>query len=199
MAVEPLRLREIRDLVLAYVYQHGAGKPYFSVEDDRIRRDLSLSREEFQAVSVLMHSQSLSHVAFVGSMGLSVRGQDEAEALGPEVLMRSRAPATTVHINASYSVVQVGAAGSSQSASLSVQHSHLVGLLADIERALPALSMDDATREEAKGLVASMRKGIGTIGEAGLKAIGAALGSTLVQSGSDLGHRLLKLLGITLG
>jgi len=81
-AVNPRRLREIRDQILRYVYAHGAGQPAWSVPGDQVRRALRITRDETTAASMLMYEQGLiAHNSPVGSIGLSAAGQSEAERL----------------------------------------------------------------------------------------------------------------------
>jgi hypothetical protein len=56
-AVTPRRLREIRDQILRYVYEHGAGRPAWSPPSDQVRRALHTTRDETVAASMLMYSK----------------------------------------------------------------------------------------------------------------------------------------------
>jgi hypothetical protein len=60
-AVTSRRLREIRDQILRYVYEHGG--PAWSVPSDQVRRALHMTREETVATSMLMYEQGLTQFA----------------------------------------------------------------------------------------------------------------------------------------
>jgi hypothetical protein len=200
LSVDNKRLRRVRDAILRYAYERGAGMPYFSVDYHKLQADLGITSEEFSSATMLMMNQGLlpgSGQGIVGTLGLSERGQAEAESLGPDVLLREPTSSQTVHINAAYSVVQVAGAGSTLTASLQVDQSSIEAVLKQIEAELPKLPINPATREQAEGLVASLRQGLAAkIGHAGLRAIGAALTGILSGAGSALGKGLAGLLGI---
>jgi hypothetical protein len=104
-----------------------------------------------------------------------------------------------IHIHTSYSVVQVAGAHSSQSAQLTLNHSKVIQILNEIERELPKLKLAPGEREEANGLVASLRKALRDLPGAGARAIGGALAAILTSAGSELGKRLLDSMGLGLG
>lgn len=198
MTVSADRLRKVRDQILVYVYENGAGSPNFDVSGKHVQHALNLTSDEMSEAVLLMHTQGFLAQGQVGSIGLSEYGQAEAERLGPAVLMREPPAPSAIHVHANHSIVQVAGAGSTQHASLSMQNSELQAIFAEIERAIPTLGIPDADKEHAKGLLSSLRSGVGTIADAGLKAIGASLGGVLTSAGSPLGKRLAELLGISL-
>lgn len=204
MSTDNKRLRELRDAVLRYIYKNGATNPYFSVDEDDLQRDLNITRPELSAVWMVLHNQDLlpgRGEGIGGMIGLSERGQAEAERLGPEVLMREQpSDKQTIHINAAYSVVQIAGHGSTQTANLQVEKPAIEDLLTRIEAELEVLKIDTPTKDQAAGLVASLRQGVAAkLGDAGLRAMGAALSGILNGAGSSLGKSLAKLLGITSG
>ena len=143
----------------------------------------------------------LAHDALGGTIGLSASGQSEAEQLGPDILMRDRTLQTpsTVHVNASYSVVQIAGPHSSQTAQLSVDQSRIAQIVDQIERELTSLNMSETARGEAAGLVTSLRKAMSQLPAAGLRAISAALAGVLTAAGSELGKKLMDAIRIVAG
>lgn len=198
MAIDNRRLREVRDAIIRYVYDNGAGIPYFSVEEGKISAALGLTKEELSAAFYLMLTQGIiAERGLGGTIGLSDYGQAEAERLGPAIPMREPTTSQSVHINAAYSIVQVGGSGSTQTANLTVDNAALADLLRRISTDIERLNLDSPTREHAKSLVSSLQQGLAAkIGQAGLKAIGASLASILTGAGSTLGAALANLLGI---
>lgn len=196
--IPPQRLRELRDMTIRFAYDNGAARPYFFVTEDELSKGIGISGEELSKVAMLMMNQGLiAKYAPVGTIGLSDLGQAEAERLGPAVLMREPSPSGTVVVNASYSVVQIAGHNSTLTANYSLKHSEIASVLEEIEQELPRLSLSPAAVNEAKGLIDDCRKGIvGKMGSAGLRAMGASLSSLLTSGGSELGKRLIGLLGI---
>ena len=80
--IAPARLQTPRERILRYVYEHGAGRPAWSVPADQVRRALQMTRDETVAASMLMYEQGLiAHNSPIRSIGLSDAGQREAERL----------------------------------------------------------------------------------------------------------------------
>jgi hypothetical protein len=196
--IPPARLRQLRDLVIRHVYEHGAGKSGWGVPLWQVQKALSISRSELQAVTMVMIEQGLlSKRGSIGDIGLSSEGQDEAARLGGGVPMREQPPSPIV-IHANYSVVQVAGANSTQSAQLVVDQSRLTNVLEQIEKEIPNLNLEPGEREEAHGLLTSLRKVISDkLPEAATRAIGAALASVIMTGGSKLGQVLLDVLNIS--
>lgn len=194
----PDRLRDLRDNVLRYVYDHGAGNPFFATDGKSVAKDLDIAPHEMNAVAMLLHSQGLFESRGpVGSISLNDRGQAEAERLGPAVRFREPIEPNPVVINANYSVVQVAGHNSHQSATYNLDQSKLIALLDQIEAEIPKLNLTSAEKEEAKGLVEAGKQGAASrLGAAGMRAIGGSLSSLLTSAGSELGKRLVALLGI---
>lgn len=202
MKIPQSDLRRYRDVVLKYLYDNGAGMPSFSVPYNQIERDLGFSQDILNQIWMIMHNQGLDATPGMGGcLGLSDAGQREAERLGPSVMMREPPPSGSVTINASgYSIVQLAGANSTQTASVSSAQTTLMSTLDEIERELPRLRLQDVQRDEARGLVAGLRQAIrDRLPEAGIRAMGAGLKGLLTAAGSDLGHRLGQLIGITGG
>lgn len=198
MSEELRRLRWLRDAAVRYVYEHGAGMPHFATPADEVARAIGATKKEFSAVTALMFEQGIipPRVGPVGSVCLSDIGQETAERLGPDVLLRDPPPPASMHISATDSIVQIAGSGSTQTASLTLHKSQIEQILHEIESELPSLQISEDDRTKAKGLVASMRSGLGVIGSAGLTVIGGALGQILINAGSPLGQRLMELINV---
>ena len=193
MAISQERRREARDLLLRYIYDKGPEGPIWQVDPSQARRDLGLTHEECEAAMSLLIAQNLTGESYIGWIGINEAGQREAERIGVRVPMQEPPPsAVTIHAN--YSVVQVAAPGSTQSAAITINQTTLNQTLDRIEAELPRLPLSDAQREEAKDCVHGLRGG-GLRGGA-LRATGAALSSILSGAGSSLGKALADAIGV---
>jgi hypothetical protein len=164
---------------------------------DQIQTALNISRAEIGAVGMLLVNQGLTaHSVPMGSFGLNSSGQAEAERLGVLVPMTDPPAPSSIHINANYSVVQIAGSNSSQSGTLNANHSMIQQVLSEIERTLPSLNLEPAAREEAAGLLSTLKTQLHNLPGAAGRAIAAALASLLKAGGSDLGHALIKHFGI---
>lgn len=192
--ISPARLRAVRDQVLKFVYESGASRPAWSVPDGDVVRGLGITRSEYGAAANLLLEQRHLSICPVGSIGLSASGQSEAEHLGVLVPMADPPAPSAISIHANYSVVQIAGPNSHQSGNVGHTESHQ--LLNQIERALPSLNLEPATREEASGLLAALKNQLSNLTTAAGRPIAGALASLLTAGGSDLGHALMKHFGI---
>ena len=202
MAISTQRLKQVRDLVIRYIYDNAADR-HFVVPEGEIAPAIGADREEVVAAVRLMYSQGMldgNPFAYIGSCGLGERGQLEAERLGPLVSLREPEAPQSITVHANYSTVQIAGANSSQSATNTIQQNDLSGLLSQIEASIPSLEVGEAVKQEAKGLLDALKSGMaGKLADAGMRAIGAALASILVAAGSPLGQSLQQALGIAIG
>ena len=75
--------------------------------------------------------------------------------------------------------------------------SQLMQLLDRVDRELPAVDLNPTERQEALGLIASLREAIiDKVPDAGVRTIGAALASLLKYAGSDLWQSVCDAFGI---
>ncbi|MBS7542533.1 hypothetical protein [Ancylobacter oerskovii] len=193
--ISPQRLREVRDQILRYVYEHGAGHPSWDVETYKIKTAIGATADEFERATMLIYEQGLMGGGQIGSIGLNQRGQMEAERLGVAVPMRDPdLSGLTIHAN--YSVVQVAGANSSQNAALQVGITDLARILSEIEVILPSLPLTKEERAEATDLTSTLKSGANTLKGGALRAIGGALSSILTGAGSGLGKTLAEAIGI---
>ena len=157
--MDAITLRKARDLVLRYVYEHGAGSPNFDVPGDQIEQELGLSGDDLVTVAILLHDQGLlASDGQRGCIGLSHTGQAEAERLRPVVLMRDppASAAQQIYINsASNSTIQIAGANSEQHASNTI--TDLRHLLDEIERRLGTAELPEKQRKEAADLISALR------------------------------------------
>jgi hypothetical protein len=161
-----------------------------------IQAALGITKAEIGAVANLIQHQGHLQSCPAGSIGLSASGQAEAERLGVLVPMADPPAPSTIYINANYSVVQVAGAHSNQFGTVTVDRSQIQQLLSQIECDLPSLNLAPAARDEAAGLVASLKTQASNLPAAAGRAIAGALSSLLKAGGSDLGHALMKHFGI---
>ena len=187
------RLMELRNRVLIYVLERGAGQPKGYVPLDEMKRELDLQRDEYRAVYLNLHQAGLAHTnATNTAIYLTDAGRLEAERMKAG----DRPGTGSMHIDARYSVVQIAGAGSTQTASLSIDQQRVLTLVEEIEQKLPNLPLSPAQRDEATSLADALRKAVRELPAAGARAIGAALAALLTGAGSDLGHRLMEALQI---
>jgi hypothetical protein len=194
------RLRQLRDQVIRYVYEHGAGKWGWGVPLEQVQKALGISSQELQTITMLLIEQGLfAKHGPISNIGLSSEGQDEAVRLGSGIPMREPSQ-TPMVIHANYSVVQVAGANSTQSAQLAVDQSQITNVMEQIEKELPTLNLEPHERQEAKDLLGSLRKEISDkLPGAAARAIGAALAAIIMAGGSELGQVLLDVLHINPG
>jgi hypothetical protein len=171
-------------------------RPAWSVPTEDIQQVLSITRAEIGAVGNLLQDQGLLQSCPVGSIGLSQSGQIEAERLGVLVPMTDPPAPSSINIHANYSVVQIAGLNSNQSGSVVADRLDVQQILSQIERELPSLNLEPAAREEAAGLIASLKSQLTDLPAAAGRAIAGALSSLLTAGGSDLGHALMKHFGI---
>lgn len=190
------RLMELRNRVLIYVLERGAGRPKGYVPLAEMKQDLDLQTDEYKAVLINLHSTGFARTnARNDAMYLTDSGRSEAEKMqhGGEPASRS------IHVDARYSVVQIAGAGSTQTASLSIDQQRVLTVVEEIEQKLPDLPLSPAERDEATSLADALRKAMRDLPAAGARAIGAALAAILTGAGSDLGQRLMEALQILPG
>lgn len=194
MTVPLERQRQIRDLILRFIYEQGAGKPGFGIPEASLG-DLQLSREEVQAGLMALHNQNLmgGPWAIIGHVSLNEAGQREAERL-VSIPLRDP-PERPLHIDANYSIVQVAGAGSHLSASLIQSQNDLGRLLDAIARELPRLALPDPSRKEAEDCISALR--LDTLGAGAKRALAATLNAILTGAGSQIGSQLGGLLGFS--
>jgi hypothetical protein len=195
--ISPTRLRQLRDQVIRYVYEHGAGQWGWGVPLEQVENALGITSQELQTIGMLLREQRLlpDHGS-ITNIGLNSKGQVEGERLGPSVPMQEPEPSPMV-IHANYSIVQVAGANSTQSAQLAVDQSQLINIMEQIEKELPTLKLEPREREEAKDLLGSLRKQLADkLPGAASRAIGAALAAIIMDGGSKLGQVLLDILHI---
>jgi hypothetical protein len=192
--MDAIKLRRARDLVLRYVYEHGAGSSNFDVPGDQIEQALGLSGDDLVTVAILLHDQGLlASDGQVGCIGLSHTGQTEAERLRPGVLMRDSPTPNTQQIyvrSATNSTIQIAGPNSEQHATNTITDLH--HLLDEIERRLEMADLREVHRKEAADLIAALRKPVKpTVG----KPVAAALGAIVAPCASELAKRLLAWFG----
>lgn len=159
--VSTQRLRQLRDMTLRYLYENAATSIGFNMPMQEVATALGMSQEELQAVSVVFFNQGLSggRGQTINGFNLSSYGQQEAERVGPAVLLRDPPSPAHVTIHANYSVVQVGGANSTQTATLSLDSAPIEATLRQIEEELRRLNIPEAAKAEAAGLIAAVREG----------------------------------------
>ena len=199
LPIDPKRLKTVRDNVIRYVYEHGAGKYAWGVKRDQVKLAIGITEHELRQAYMVMREQGLIPVDYgrIDEVGLNQRGQEEAVRLGTATAMHEPATASQIIIDAHYSIVQIAGANSTQSAQLTVDQSKVSQVIAEIERELPTLDLQKVQRSEATELLADLKKLIAekVIGAAA-RAIGAALAAIIKAGGSKLGEVLLDHLHI---
>lgn len=190
-------LRAARDRVISYIYENGAANYGYSMKVDDIVANAGVSNAELRDVVGLLINQDLMSSSELQSVGLNEKGQAEAERLGPSVPMRA-AHNAGLHIDARYSIVQIAGDNSTQSANQTIDASKMTQLLSQIEDALPSLSIEPAARQEAAGLLDSLKASASKgVADAVTRAVAGSLSAILDAAGSPLGKSLLMLLGIS--
>jgi hypothetical protein len=195
--VDLKRLRILRDSVIRYVYEHGAGKYAWGVKRDQVKQVLGITEHELRHVFMLMREQGLTpDYGPINDVGLNQRGQEEAVRLGTTTAMHESAQ-PSITIQAHYSIVQIAGPNSTQNAQLSIDQSKVSQLIDEIERELPSLSLQKAERSEAAELLTHLRKLVTEkVLDAATRAIAATLAAIIKAGGSKLGEILLDHLHI---
>lgn len=81
--IDPQRLKDLRDKVLLYVYEHGAGEWGWCVKREEVKRALGIDEDELRNVHILMINQGLhGDNGLISDVCLSEKGQEEAVRLG---------------------------------------------------------------------------------------------------------------------
>ncbi|MGC0052703.1 hypothetical protein ACNSPG_06505 [Brucella pituitosa] len=190
------KLNELKNKAILYTYEHGAGSMNFQVPADDVMKHLGVSGPVWRQVTALLMAQGFWHPkTFMSNVGLSDKGQQEAERLGPLTrLIQPAVPSQNV-IDARYSIVQIAGDNSTQSAQQTIDQSALTQILNDIDQELERVPIDPTQKKEAQGLVAALRGYAGKAFDAAGRAISGVLASILTAAGSELGQSLLKLIG----
>ncbi|KQS75468.1 hypothetical protein ASG32_27275 [Methylobacterium sp. Leaf361] len=199
--MESAALRRARDAVLLYVYHHGMSRPACCVPQDQVANGCGLTMEQLGQVAGLLSNQGLFNTrGQIGSVCLNEEGQREAERLGPLVPMRDPPAPTSVHVGANYGIVQVGGVGSSQVASQTLDQSQITLLLNRIEQEIPSLNLAPAEKDEAQGILTTLRKVVSEEGaKAGGRLLAAGLVDLLKRGGSALWEQLPSAFHFTAG
>lgn len=194
--LSPFELNELKNKAILYVYEKGLGNMYFQVPASEVMKELNVSGPTWRQITALLMNQGFWHPkTFMNNVGLSEKGQEEAELLGPATrLKQPRSNAKNV-IDARYSIVQIAGDNSTQTAHQTIDQSQLTQILDQIDQELETVTIDPAQKKEAKGLVSALRGYAGKAFDAAGRAISGALASILTAVGSDLGQSLLKLIG----
>ena len=122
-------------------------------------------------------------------IGLTEKGSKEAEKL-------DRPSAAAINIHASHSVVQTRGSNNVQTAS-NVYQSQIISILDQIEHEIPRLGLESAKREQAIGILATLRKALlDKLPDAGIRVLAAALSDIITKTGSELGEMLRNSLGM---
>jgi hypothetical protein len=157
--IPPPRLKQLRDQVIRFVYEHGAGKWGWGVPFDEVSAALGITKPDLRTIVAVLRDQRLLSQADLSDIGLNEKGQEEAARLGSMPMHERSPPAIT--INAGNSIVQVAGAHSAQTAQLStVDQSKVNAILDQIESELPQLSLEAGKRDEATGIAATLRKAL---------------------------------------
>jgi len=179
--VDRERLRELRDEALCYISSYGADKPKGQVPIIDLKAHLASTEDEYISLYLLLLTEGL---AATDGMNLHIclteKGRKETEKL-------DRPSAAAINIRAGHSVVQLG--GSYQS--------EIISILDQIEHDLPRLGLEGAKREQAIGILVTLRKALlDKLPDAGIRVLAAALSDIITKAGSALGESLIKSLGI---
>lgn len=196
--IDNVSLRRLRDMMLLYLYEQGAGTPYWGASISDIKKALNMGGREFASAANLLQHQGLLSRAPMGSLGLSLAGQHEAERLQPQVSFRDPQEQVSSRVTVGdnmQGIIQIGASHSHQSAAVHIDLSSALQLVAEIELAVKELELAPEKRADALELISSLQTGLrGRIGSAANKALATALDGILKGAGSEAGKRLLEYL-----
>jgi hypothetical protein len=181
--MDQAQLRRLRDQVLRLVYVRGAGSYEFSVPIDDIMSELGMSQYEFSDVWALLRSQRLSSSqALGGCLGLNSAGQHEAEGLGVAVPMRDATTFSPITINNHSGIVQIGGAGSTQSATLTI--TEFSRALDELQSTIEASgTMPAPDKVVSRGLIDVIRDGVGKMPEIAVQSLVRSLTEIVVRNG----------------
>ena len=199
LPMEPLdnaRLRQLRDAMLAHLYEKGAGTPFWGDSIENITHALGMTGNEFGKVAnLLQHQGMLSLRVPRGSLGLSAAGQLEAERLGPQTAFREAPVQSAPHVHVGgnmQGVIQISGTHSNLSATVHVEQSVAYQLLDEVEQAVAHANLSPEKKSDAMELVSSLRTGLkGRIGAATNRVLATTLEAILKGAGSEAGKKLL--------
>ena len=179
--VDRERLRELRDEALWCINSHGADKPRGQVPIIDLKAHLASTEDEYISLYLLLLTEGLATTDGMNlHIGLTEKGRKETEKL-------DRPSAAAINIRASHGVVELGGS----------YHSHIISILDQIEHEIPRLGLEGAKREQAIGVLVTLRKVfLDKLPDAGIMVLAAALSDILTKAGSGLGESLIKGLSI---
>jgi hypothetical protein len=77
------RLRALRDNAIRYVYEQGASQPNWDVPARQVQDAIGATKQDFDALVLMLHTQGMLAMGQMNHIGLSPKGQQEAERLDP--------------------------------------------------------------------------------------------------------------------
>jgi hypothetical protein len=133
--IQPHRLRELRDKALRYIRENGAGMPKGEVPIVDLKNHLDTTDAEFRSLSILLHTNHLAQPDGMNvHIGLTDAGRREADNIDHPVASAS----INITYNLTNSVLQNAGSNSVQSATLTLDQSHLTQVLDQIEESFPS-------------------------------------------------------------
>lgn len=195
--IEPKRLRDLRDKALRYIRENGAAQIKGEVAIDELQAHLGTTPDEYRSLDLFFINEHIAKTNGLNTrISLTPKGRDEADNLD----RAPPRPANVVTIHANYSTVQIGGDNSTQTANLAINQSAVNQVLNQIEHELPNLPLDEKKRDEASGILATLRRVIvDGLPAAGARALAAVLAGILSDGGSALGQLLLAAFGLSAG
>lgn len=161
---------------------------------DELQAHLGTTPDEYRSLDLFFINEHIAKTNGLNTrISLTPKRRGEADNL-------DRAPANVVTIHANYSTVQIGGDNSTQTANLAINQSAVNQVLNQIEHELPSLPLDEKKRDEASGILATLRRVIvDGLPAAGARALAAVLAGILSDGGSALGQLLLAAFGLSAG
>ncbi|WP_166299784.1 hypothetical protein [Bradyrhizobium sp. 2S1] len=103
--IDPKRLKTVRDNVIRYVYEHGAGQYAWGVKRDQVKSALGITEHDLRQAYMVMREQGFTpDYGPIDVIGLNQRGQEEAVRLGTATAMHEPATPSQIIIDAHYCV-----------------------------------------------------------------------------------------------
>lgn len=198
-------LRQLRDRVILYLYEKGAGTPQWFVPAENIVRDLGIAKHDIQSLIQLLMSQGFSdNRCPMGSVNLTLAGQQEAERLGPVTSWSEahRPPPPPIHVShvSGGAVVQLNTgANSTQNLTVSKEDGERFAILEDVYRHLGDLNLARQDREAVEGSLEALKTSLVTNQRGSLSALASSAAALLrhasTRVATGLADRLVAAFG----
>jgi hypothetical protein len=194
----------LRDNAIRYVYEQGASQPNWDVPARQVQDAIGATKQDFDALVLMLHTQGMLAMGQMNHIGLSPKGQQEAERLDPitswSEASRPPAPPIIVSNTEQGAVVQINTgANSTQTVTVNQDDARRLEALAEIIRQVETAGLSQRELAEVRDGLATLQSAITDQRPTIIPVLASAVAGTLKSAGSSLGSglatRLLSLFG----